>query len=109
MAWGEKLLTLDARQRSYSYDEKAINNILFEAGEETLHRDSVKINEGLRNSYSITSSRQSLSDESVWNVHHHQGVTPFVTYQDGNSSQTVNDKSGNNPRTTLFTSFSGDE
>ncbi|KAF6209813.1 hypothetical protein GE061_015564 [Apolygus lucorum] len=42
IAWGEKLLTLESRQRAFA--EKAINDILFEATMGTLNRDSVKIN-----------------------------------------------------------------
>ncbi|XP_014282557.2 uncharacterized protein [Halyomorpha halys] len=43
--WGERLLTLDPQQRAFA--EKAVNDILFEAGQGTLHRHSVKINEDL--------------------------------------------------------------
>nr|CAD7266969.1 unnamed protein product [Timema shepardi] len=41
-ARGEKLLTLESRQRAFA--EKAINGILFEASLGTLHRDFVEIN-----------------------------------------------------------------
>ncbi|XP_055623622.1 uncharacterized protein LOC129767036 [Toxorhynchites rutilus septentrionalis] len=41
-AWGEKLLTLDSRQRAIA--EKGINDILFEASMGSLHRDSIQIN-----------------------------------------------------------------
>lgn len=41
--WGETLLTLDPQQRALA--EKAVNDIMFEAGQGTLHRHSVKINE----------------------------------------------------------------
>lgn len=41
--WGEKLHTLSPQQRLFA--EKAINDILFEASLETLHRNSVRINE----------------------------------------------------------------
>ena len=42
-AWGEKIQTLDPKQRIFA--EKAINDILFEASIGTLHRNSVRINE----------------------------------------------------------------
>lgn len=42
--WGEKLLELDPQQRLLA--EKAINDILFEASQGLLNRQSVKINEG---------------------------------------------------------------
>ncbi|KAK9871457.1 hypothetical protein WA026_012831, partial [Henosepilachna vigintioctopunctata] len=43
-AWGEKLLQLHPLQRALA--ERAINDVLFEASQGTLHRHSVKINEG---------------------------------------------------------------
>ena len=44
-AWGEKLLQLDPLQREFA--EKAIGDVLFEASQGTLNRNSVKINEEL--------------------------------------------------------------
>ncbi|XP_055633572.1 uncharacterized protein LOC129773929 [Toxorhynchites rutilus septentrionalis] len=43
-AWGEKLLQLHPQQRDFA--EKAINDILFEASQGTLYRNSVKIEVG---------------------------------------------------------------
>ena len=42
--WGEKLLLLDPLQRDFA--EKSTADVLFEASQGTLNRNSVKINEG---------------------------------------------------------------
>lgn len=64
MAWGDKLETLESQQRALA--EKAINDILFEASQGTLHRHSVKINEDYQratpspyNSFTTSGSKNS--------------------------------------------------
>lgn len=63
-AWGEKLNTLSSQQRLFA--EKAINDILFEASMSTLHRHSVKINEG-------------SSYEPVYSSYYNNVASPFPT------------------------------
>ncbi|XP_050499770.1 uncharacterized protein LOC114330403 isoform X2 [Diabrotica virgifera virgifera] len=60
IAWGEKLLQLDPQQRNLA--EKAINDVLFEASQGTLHRHSVKINDGFSYPSSTVTSPVSSVD-----------------------------------------------
>lgn len=66
MAWGEKLETLEPQQRAFA--EKAINDILFEASQGSLHRNSVKINEDYQRATPspLTSNFSSSGTNSSW-------------------------------------------
>ncbi|XP_055622402.1 uncharacterized protein LOC129765969 [Toxorhynchites rutilus septentrionalis] len=61
-AWGEKLLQLRPHQRHFA--EKAINDILFEACQGTLHRNSVTINDGFSGQGLVASSPVSSVDNT---------------------------------------------
>lgn len=71
IAWGEKLLQLHPQQRNFA--EKAVNDVLFEACQGTLHRNSVKINEGFSYPSSITSPTASGDTSTFEQSPHHQG------------------------------------
>lgn len=80
-AWGEKLLTLESKQRSFA--EKAINDILFEASLGTLHRDSIKINvENVFENATSDSSNQSLNDNSnsSLSTYNYEDYNSLTTY-----------------------------
>lgn len=72
IAWGEKLLQLHPQQRNLA--EKAVNDVLFEASQGTLHRHSVKINEGFSYpSSTITSPVGSVDTPAFGPSPQHQG------------------------------------
>lgn len=62
-AWGEKLLTLDAKQRQFA--EKAVNDVLFDASLGTLHRNSVKINEVCQCKSPLSTTQPETSRDST--------------------------------------------
>ena len=68
-AWGEKLLTLEPEQRIFA--EKAINDILFEASQGTLHRHSLKINE---DPFSNTPKSSASSSRNVHSTYYSSSV-----------------------------------
>lgn len=84
--WGEKLTTLNMQQRMFA--EKAINDILFEAGLGNLHKFSIKINDYIkdRECVSIQSSTSGINSSyaSPFDNLHVQGQY----YQDGNRFST---------------------
>lgn len=97
-AWGEKLLTLESKQRIFA--EKAINDILFEASLGTLHRNSVQINVE-QQSINISSNQSSLSPM------HYNTPSPCYTPSPLNHTVTYPDISMDPTITELFTKFKG--
>lgn len=64
--WGEKLTDLNPRQRLFA--EKAINDVLFEAGLGNLHKDSVKINVSSSIASQHSSAHSTASDENSYSL-----------------------------------------
>lgn len=88
--WGKKLLTLDPQQRALA--EKAVNDVLFEASQGTLHRHSVKINEDPR--FGAVLQQPSPNNSQS----HHSISSGNISYNSPSRDEEI---------VTLFTNFNG--